>query len=118
MSTGGQSGAGGAPGRTCTQLQNDYAAALADAKSCAPSGTDQCRLLVDNSLACPGCKVYVNDGLGLSALKAEWNSSGCAQTHSICPAIACIAPTFSTCMSTGGPKPGPQAATGMCQPFN
>jgi hypothetical protein len=120
IGTGGQTATGGrgGSGRTCAQIENDYATALMDAKACTVSGTDQCRTLVDNSVACPGCRVYVNDGSGLSALKTEWTSSGCAQTHNICPAIACIAPTFSTCQPTGGPKPGPTPPAGTCQPLN
>jgi hypothetical protein len=103
--TGGQSGTGGAPGRTCSQLESDYATALTAAKACTIGAGPQCRQLADTSIACPGCRVYVNDTTELAALKAQWTSSGCSLSRGICPAIACIVPSPASCVSNTVTRP-------------
>jgi hypothetical protein len=120
--TGGQVGSGGqggGTGRSCSQLENDYSDALVTSKSCTLGATDQCKQLVDSSISCPGCKVYVNDTTDLDAIKARWTDAGCAQMRSPCPAIACVATLPAVCSATSnGPGPGSGATCAMAQPRN
>ncbi|HVY40507.1 MAG TPA: hypothetical protein VHM31_21360, partial [Polyangia bacterium] len=111
LGTGGKPGAGGAPGQTCAQLESAYATALTAAKACTIGAGMQCRQLADNSIACPGCKVYVNDTTELASLKAQWTSSGCALTRGVCPAIACVVPSPASCVSNVTTRP---VADGTC----
>ncbi|HVT10312.1 MAG TPA: hypothetical protein VHO67_22785, partial [Polyangia bacterium] len=103
--TAGKSGAGGGPGQTCAQIESAYATALTDAKACTIGAGMQCRQLADTSIACPGCKVYVNDTTELAALKAQWTSSGCALSRGVCPAIACVVPSPASCQAIGMTRP-------------
>jgi hypothetical protein len=113
--TGGQVGAGGGSGHTCSQLENEYTDALATAKACTIGAGLQCRELADNSIACPGCRVYVNDTTELTALKAQWTSSGCALSHGVCPAIACVMPAPASCAWNVSSGPGgPTNMAGTC----
>jgi len=115
MSTGGKSGTGGAPGQSCAQIESAYATALTAAKDCTVGAGLQCRLLADTSIACPGCKVYVNDTTELASLKAQWTSAGCALSRGVCPAIACVVPSPASCVSSSATRPtiGPNTA-GTC----
>src|ERR1700722_14048629 len=85
--TGGHGGNGGGTGGPGTGGQGggeggdapetDYGNALAAAKKCMVGATDQCQLLVNGSLSCPGCKQYVNDATMLTAIQMEWTSQKC-----------------------------------------
>jgi hypothetical protein len=123
-SGGGEAGAGGGPtgagggfggrggggrgdhgtdaGETCAQIETDYGNALSAARQCTPGAMNQCQHLVETSLACPGCKEYVNDVTNLNAISTEWNDQDCSSTTTICPAIACVTPGTGTCMESGG----------------
>ncbi len=113
--TGGGGGQGGDKG--CNALESDYSTALTAAKKCTPGATNQCQQLVNNSLACPGCKQYVNDTTALSAIQTAWDNQNCSAVPHACPAIACVVPTTSVCTSTapttGGPNAGADPA-GTC----
>jgi hypothetical protein len=97
--TGGATGSGGTGGgKTCTQLESDYTAALATAKMCHATMTNQCQILVSISLACPTCKAHVNDDTQLAAIQASYDQAGCSAMNHICPAIACINPGSGACV--------------------
>jgi hypothetical protein len=97
--TGGATGGGGAGGgKTCTQLETDYTAALTAAKMCNATAGNQCQILVSISLACPTCKAHVNDDAQLTALKASYDQAGCSAMPHICPAIACVNPGSGACV--------------------
>ncbi len=108
---GGKGGQGG--GTSCDTLANDYASALTAAKKCTPGATNQCQQTVESSIACPGCKTYVNDVTMLTPIETEWSAAGCAAMSRVCPAIACVLPLNSFCSgtSTGGGGANP---SGMC----
>jgi hypothetical protein len=109
--TGGQGG-----GKSCDALETDYGNALTAAKECTLGAADQCQQLVNNSLACQGCKQYVNDTTALSAIQTEWDNQNCNSGQHVCPAIACVVPTTSVCTSSttsGGPGGG-AGSTGTC----
>jgi hypothetical protein len=86
-----------------------YTAAMAVAKQCnATLNTVQCQQEVDTSIACPGCKAWVNDTKPLDDVRQLWMQAGCDKIHRVCPAILCIAPGKGSCVAStpGGP--------GMC----
>jgi hypothetical protein len=106
--TGGVSGdAGNNDGPVdCTQLQHDYAAALADAKVCTNSGGVSCQQPVSDQLAC-GCTTYVVRVDRLAQIRQSWMDGGC--DPGVCPAIACIPPSGGSCVVASG------ATSGHCQ---
>src|SRR5579884_2925120 len=55
---GGSLGTGGGGATSCMQLESDYAAELARAKSCSPGAAGQCQQTAPNALACP-CQTFV-----------------------------------------------------------
>ncbi len=92
---GGTGGAGGA-GETCAQLQNEYAAALPQAKSCSPnSGGGACDQQAPSTLGC-SCQTSVNNKNTLDQIQSRWDQAGC---QAACPAIACIAPRSGVCQA-------------------
>ncbi len=118
--TGGTTGTGGGKGQggqggaaSCDAIATDYSNALTAAKKCTPGTTNQCQQTVESSIACPGCMTYVNDVTMLTPIETEWSAAGCAAMPRVCPAIACVLPTNSTCSGTstagGGANP-----SGMC----
>jgi len=115
----GGSGSGGSGGsKSCDALETDYNTALTAAKKCTLGAAGQCQQLVNSSLACPGCKQYVNDTTTLSAIQSAWDNQNCNSGGHVCPAIACINPTTSVCTSSpagGGPSVGTDP-TGTCGP--
>ena len=88
-------GTGGTTGGSCADLQSQYAAALTAAKSCSPSGANQCQQKAPASLGC-GCETYVNNRTALDQLESSWNQAGCQNTI-LCPAIACVSPRAGFC---------------------
>ena len=68
--------------KTCSQLNQDYIAAVAQAKQCQPMlPVLQCQVLVDNALHC-ACPTYVEQGNGaafalLSQIKQQFKAAGC-----------------------------------------
>ena len=92
-------------GLSCTQLEQQYSAYLAQAKGCnSLINSLQCTQLVDTELACP-CSTYVNpantDALKrLAELKTEFGQKMCMEGVA-CPAIACIEPQGSACQPNG-----------------
>jgi hypothetical protein len=114
---GGQGGQAIDGGKTCSQLVTDYADALIVAKQCTPGAIDQCQQLVQGILSsCTGCEQYVNDSTTLTAIRKQWTNQGC-MVPVLCPAIACIMPGPSTCVTTGTTTGGPAAGTptgGVC----
>jgi hypothetical protein len=98
---------------SCTDLDNQYAAALPAAKSCAVGVSGQCQQLVSDALAISPCQIgcdmiYVNDASTLNTIEATWNQAGC-NLDVACPAIACAAPTMGTCVPADG-------GGGICKP--
>jgi len=92
--TGGNHGTGGGTADSCTQLQNEYAAALPQARSCSPnSGGGQCEQQAPSTLGC-SCQTVVNDKSQLDQIQNRWTVAGC---QTVCPAIACLAPTTGIC---------------------
>ena len=66
---------------------------------------------MNSSLACPACKVWVDDDRAAKGVQQKWDLSGCGQKVHICPAIACIAPGHAYC----GPDPAaPTSINGIC----
>jgi hypothetical protein len=91
MATGGNRGSGG---ETCAQLQDDYTAALPQARSCsASSGGSQCDQQAPSMLGCD-CQTFVNDKGALDQIQQRWTIQGC---QALCPAIACLAPRSGAC---------------------
>ncbi len=114
--TGGGGGQGGA--KSCDALATDYGNAITAAKECTLGASGQCQQLVNGSLSCPGCKQYVNDATTLSAIQTAWDAQNCSSVPHLCPAIACIIPTTSVCISSptaGGPGGGTDSP-GTCSP--
>jgi hypothetical protein len=92
---GGNHGSGGGGGESCSQLQNEYAAALPQARSCSPnSGGTQCAQQAPSTLGC-SCQTSVNDKNQLDQIQTRWTVAGC---QTVCPAIACIAPRSGICL--------------------
>ncbi len=101
---GGSGGAGGQVadgGVSCTDLENQYQAALPAARSCDVNAIGQCQQPVSSSLSpCfVNCMTYVNNALTLNAIKASWVQAGCNQIVAICPLIACIQPKAGVCVA-------------------
>ena len=99
-------GGGGAGGLSCADLDNQYAAALPAAKSCAVGVSGQCQQLVSDALAISPCHIgcdmiYVNDASALNAIESTWTQAGCNLDVG-CPNIACAAPTMGTCVAADG----------------
>jgi hypothetical protein len=91
---------------SCADLENQYAAALPAAESCAIGASEQCQQLVSKTLALSPCHVgcemiYVNDASMLNAIESTWDQAGC-NLNVACPAIACAGPTNGVCVSADG----------------
>ncbi len=114
----GQNGQGGQAGgiQSCTQIQTQYTNAISSAKACSLDTQGECQQLVDTSLSCKGCQVYVNDTSELDMIAASWTAAGCDQMHFVCPAIACVTPQPSRCVAASGTSggPGPGKSSGTC----
>jgi hypothetical protein len=99
-------GAAGSSGASCTDLQNQYAAAFADAQSCTVGATGQCTQLVRPALSvcgAYGCMMYVDDATTLNAIEAAWQAAGCDNVVGVaCPAYACVQPRGGTCVAADG----------------
>jgi hypothetical protein len=107
--TGGSGGGGvggdgvGGDAVDCDAIEVAYAAALADAKECAPQlSIALCTEFVDDDVACPCMGAFVNpqnvDALAeLAALEVEWSNSGCDALVD-CAAIGCVQPTQGFCI--------------------
>jgi hypothetical protein len=75
--------------RTCDELANLYATALAAAQACDPSQqTGQCEHTVRDAIFC-GCPTRANDTTGLDALVEEFQAEGCDHDPSFHP--VCVA---------------------------
>jgi hypothetical protein len=102
---GGSTGAAGAGGRgaeSCESLEARYRAALGRAVVCdffALGPT--CQQLADSSLACPGCKIAVDDTSVLDDSIARWESSGCGNLRRDCPAVVCANLHSGLCIPRG-----------------
>jgi hypothetical protein len=99
--TGGNHGSGGTGtgGATCSQLQDEWAAALQQARSCSVgSGGGQCDQQAASTLGCD-CQTYVNDKSPLDPILSRWDAQGC-QAQAVCPAIACLAPRSGACRAS------------------
>lgn len=104
---GGSGAAGASPdgGDVCTAIEEQYAAALTEAKKCDPAtvNTDKCQQEVDTSLACPNnCKTWVNVTQPLDDVRQKWQDASCDKVHHVCPAIACVNPGKGTCVASAG----------------
>jgi hypothetical protein len=97
---GGTPGSGGTSGPTCSDLQTQYAAELARAKSCSPNASNQCQDMAPSSLGC-GCQTFVNDKSSVDQIQSRWNQAGCQNT-TLCPAIACVNPKSGACRPADG----------------
>ena len=104
----GSAGTGGQrtdSGVSCTDLQNEYAAAMSLAQSCDLNASGQCQQLASTSLS-PcflNCMTYVNDASALNSIKQTWTAAGCDSLVGVaCPAIACLQPTQGLCVATDG----------------
>jgi len=70
------------PAKTCDQLNQDYVAAVQQARTCAPMlPVVQCQLLVDNALHC-ACPIYVEQGntaalAQMAKAKQQFFAQGC-----------------------------------------
>jgi len=108
MGSGGMTGTGGAGGSgpTCTQLQKQFAAALADAKMCVVGGTGYCGVVTSDKLDC-GCPTHVNDTKNIDPIRTQWAQSGCSS--GVCPNIACLVYKGATCAVPSG------ATAAVCQ---
>lgn len=81
------------PAKTCDQLNQDYVAAVQQARTCAPMlPVVQCQLLVDNALHC-ACPIYVEQGnttalAQMAKAKQQFFAQGCVpyQCGMPCPA--------------------------------
>jgi hypothetical protein len=98
--TGGSSPDGGVP--SCGELSVQYAAAMAAAKGCNAGATGQCAQQVPSSLGvcAGGCMDYVNDSTELYQILMTWSAEGCGNAAVVCPLIACLPPTSSTCVAS------------------
>jgi hypothetical protein len=107
---------------TCEAFATQYTAALARARVCNAVVKAQCGATASTSLACAGCKVWVNSTVELDAIRAQWTGAGCVKCVKACPAIACRALTTGVCHSKmlaappgDGDKIAPPPATlGTC----
>jgi hypothetical protein len=106
MGGGGVTGAGGSgaggnggSGATCTQLQKQFNAALADAKMCVVGASGYCGVVTSDKLDC-GCPTHVNDTKSIDPIRTQWAQSGCSS--GVCPQIACIAYKGATCAVPSG----------------
>jgi hypothetical protein len=112
---GGRSGSGGAGGGggihadggvSCSDLANQYAAALPLALRCDLGVSGGCQQLVSQTLSESYCglgceKIYVNDASTLNALEAAAQQARC-NTEIACPALACAPPTSGGCVPADG----------------
>ena len=121
---GGSGGAGGQAmdgGVSCADLENQYQAALPEARSCDANAIGQCQQLVSSSLSpCfANCMTYVNSALTLNAIKASWEQAGCNQTVGIlCPLIACIQPKAGVCIVSDAGGGTCSSVSGIPTPAN
>jgi hypothetical protein len=106
---GGNAGGGGqgGSGASCSDLQNQYGAAFADAQMCTVGASGQCAQLASAELSpCGfGCTYYVDDTTTLNTIKAEWQAAGCDSLVGVeCPAIGyvCTTPRVGTCLAADG----------------
>lgn len=101
----GVTGGAGRSGRDdegCAALERDYATALVGATACdffALGPT--CQREADTSLACPGCKVAVQDPVRLFMIRSDWESSGCDRRGRSCPPIVCANLERGICVPLG-----------------
>jgi hypothetical protein len=86
-------------GDACTAIEQQYTAAMTQAKQCNPAlNGEQCQQSVDSSLPCPGCKTWVDDTQPLDDVRQKWKDAGCDKVHRFCPAIACVNPGKGLCI--------------------
>lgn len=93
-----------ASGGKCSQLEMDYTAALGRARACTANALGQCLYKASNTLACPGCEVWVNTTTELTSIRKNYDATGCTKCVRLCPRIACVllnkgvctAPSFTT----------------------
>jgi hypothetical protein len=83
---------------SCAELKTAYATTFRMAQTCTVGASPVCTQLVSTSVDC-GCSAFVDDSLAsaladLKALRAVWTAKACT---AICPAIACVVPSSSTC---------------------
>jgi hypothetical protein len=103
--TGGVGGQRTDSGVSCTDLQNEYTAAMSLAQTCEVDASGQCQQLASTSLSpCfVNCMTYVNDASDLDAIKQSWTAAGCDSLVGMaCPAIACLQPTQGLCVASDG----------------
>jgi hypothetical protein len=89
---------------SCSDLETQYAAAMAIARICTAGRAGQCEQLASGQLApCSiGCMMYVQDAATLNALKAQWLEAGCGNLGMAVCHIACIVPTAGDCVAGNG----------------
>jgi hypothetical protein len=95
------------PGSCCAELTQQYATALAAAKTCCAlcaTPIIPCQQLVDSQLSC-GCPTSVNMSAPelstLKSLAAQWQAQGCGATID-CAAVPCPKVTGSSCQPASG----------------
>ncbi len=99
--------------QACLDLDSQYVAAVASAKTCCVvCATVQCTLRVKNQLRCP-CDTFVEATQPatstLKSLEAQWQTLGCDQLPFACPAVMCPDPLQGSCEATGS------STAGQCQ---
>ena len=113
---GGVTGAGGGGGTSCQQLQRDFAAAFADAKSCTIGATNSCQRQTLDRLDC-GCPTFVTTTGKLDLIRQTWQQNGCST--GVCPAILCAAVSGAVCtISTQTGSPVCVDQPGVTPPLN
>lgn len=97
--------------KTCNQLNQDYVAAIQQAKACSPMApVMQCQIQMDNALHC-ACPIYVEQGNTTAIqqakqIKQQFNAQGCVPYQCGMP---CPVATQGNC------APDPSWASGTCK---
>ncbi len=87
---------GGSP--SCDTIATEYSTAL-DRRRCArPAPPTSVSRWSTARSAARAARQYVNDTTMLNTIQAEWTNRGVRLDASVCPAIACVLPTKSTCV--------------------
>jgi hypothetical protein len=89
----------------CDRLEKDYVAAIDDAIKCdLDKHRRTCAELVDSSLACPLCKIWVDDKSELNEIRADWKRERCDKRKPLCSLTRCLSAGPGICLAprTGG----------------
>lgn len=107
IGSGGTIGIGGTTGTggnsACSDIKQNFAIALAEARTCTPSSG--CPYLTNDQIDC-GCPTSVSHSDRVEGYRQAWFQNGCSS--GACPAIFCVLVTGGSCGATGA------GSTGMC----